>query len=104
MFLQMDRGSTASYLRSLIDGTGKLSPDDPPASPIRPAVHPAKLLTAREAAKLLGCCEKTLWTLTDRGEIPVVKIGRSVRYDPQDLSHWIEKNKRIGGNAPAPAE
>jgi excisionase family DNA binding protein len=52
-----------------------------------------KLLTAREAAAVLGCCEKTLWTLTQRGDMPAVKIGRAVRYDPADLSRWVESAK-----------
>jgi excisionase family DNA binding protein len=54
---------------------------------------PRKLLTARDAAKVLGCCEKTLWTLTQSGEIPCVRIGRAVRYDPADLYRWIESAK-----------
>jgi excisionase family DNA binding protein len=51
------------------------------------------LLRPRDAAAALAVCEKTLWTLTDRGEIPVVKIGRAVRYDPRDLSAWIDRQK-----------
>lgn len=56
------------------------------------AVRPL-LLSAREAAKALSVCEKTLWTLTQRGDIPVVRIGRAVRYDPRDLRAWIESAK-----------
>jgi len=37
------------------------------------------LVTAREAAKLLSISEKTLWTLTNRGGIQAVRIGRVVR-------------------------
>jgi excisionase family DNA binding protein len=51
------------------------------------------LLSAREAAKALSVCEKTLWTLTQRGDIRVVRIGRAVRYDPRDLRAWIESAK-----------
>jgi len=56
------------------------------------------LLTAREAAKGLNVCEKTLWTLTKNGEIPAVRIGRAVRYDPADLRAWIEKAKSAKGS------
>jgi excisionase family DNA binding protein len=61
-----------------------------------PTVQPM-LLTARQAAKALSVCEKTLWTLAQRGEIPAVRIGRAVRYDPRDLDAWIQraKNSRI---------
>jgi excisionase family DNA binding protein len=51
------------------------------------------LVTPREAARMLSVCEKTLWTLTKRGEIPVIRIGRAVRYDPRDLIAWIENSK-----------
>ena len=51
------------------------------------------LLTSRQAAALLQVGERTLWRLTDKGEIPVVRIGRLVRYDPRDLQRWIEKKK-----------
>jgi excisionase family DNA binding protein len=62
-----------------------------------PADPPAALLTPKQAAKLLGICDKSLWNATNRGEIPSVKIGRSVRYDPRDLSRWIAANKASGG-------
>ncbi len=38
------------------------------------------LLSPREAAKMLSVCEKTLWTITQKGEIPMMRIGRLVRY------------------------
>jgi excisionase family DNA binding protein len=48
------------------------------------------LLTPRQAAKALNVCERTLWTLTKRGQVPAVRIGWSVRYNPADLRCWIE--------------
>jgi excisionase family DNA binding protein len=72
------------------------SPDPSSASTVAPPSRSSLLVTAREAAKMLSVCEKTLWSLTARGEIPVVRIGRSVRYSLADLNHWIEKTKSIG--------
>ncbi len=51
------------------------------------------LLRSDEAAKLLAISPRTLWSLADEGEIPVVRIGRSVRYDPADLQDYIERQK-----------
>jgi len=48
-----------------------------------------QLLTAREAAAELTISERTLWTLTKTGEIPSVRIRRSVRYLPADLSAYV---------------
>ena len=51
------------------------------------------LLRSDEAARLLAISLRKLWTLADEGEIPVVRIGRSVRYDPADLQDYIERQK-----------
>lgn len=55
------------------------------------------LLTPRDAAQSLAVCEKTIWNLTHRGELPAVRIGRAVRYDVADLRRWIESAKSNGG-------
>lgn len=49
------------------------------------------LLTPREAARSLGVSEKTLYNYTRCGEIPVVRIGRAVRYSLEDLKAWIQR-------------
>ncbi|MBC8379676.1 MAG: helix-turn-helix domain-containing protein [Planctomycetes bacterium] len=53
----------------------------------------SRLLKSREAAKYLCVSEKTLWNLTNAGEIIVVRMGRLIRYDPADLDKFIEKSK-----------
>lgn len=53
----------------------------------------APLLTVREAADVLKISERTLWTLTNSGEVPSVRVGRSVRYDQNDLTEWIASCK-----------
>jgi excisionase family DNA binding protein len=62
--------------------------------PLAPAVPPAKLLVSSEqAAQMLSISERTLWTLTDTSQIPVVRIGRAKRYAIKDLEAWIEQQK-----------
>jgi excisionase family DNA binding protein len=51
------------------------------------------LVTPKQAAQSLAISERTLWTLTDKGEIKRIQIGRCVRYDLDDLRCWIEKQK-----------
>jgi excisionase family DNA binding protein len=53
---------------------------------------PILLLNSRQAAKALGISERTLATYTKSGLLPVVRIGRSVRYSPDDLREWIRKS------------
>lgn len=61
------------------------------------------LLAPRDAAKALSVSTRTLWTFTQAGEIPVIRIGRSVRYDPHDLKAWIDRVKAAGVKTEAPA-
>ena len=64
-----------------------------------PAAGPAPLVwTNLEAARALAISARTLWSLTAAGEIPCLKIGRLVRYDPADLVAWIASRKSTAGN------
>lgn len=53
------------------------------------------LLTPREAAEALRISQRKLWGLTASGQIPCVRIGRSVRYQPNDLRTWIDRRKGV---------
>lgn len=56
------------------------------------------LLTGGQAAKLLSISTRTLWAMTvPRGDLPAVRIGRSVRYSSSDLAAWIERRRQTGG-------
>jgi hypothetical protein len=56
------------------------------------------LLSAREAARMLSICEKTLWTRTaPRGQIPALKIGSRVLYSLDGLRAWIDAQTAIVG-------
>ncbi len=52
------------------------------------------LLKPGDAAHALQISPRTLWSLTKRRMIPCVKRGRIVRYDPRDLSSFIDAQKR----------
>ena len=55
-----------------------------------------QLLRSKDAAGLLAISPRKLWELANRGEIRCVRIGRSVRFDMDDLRDWVEKRKRRG--------
>lgn len=54
------------------------------------------LLSPKDATTLLSIGSRKLWELTNRGEIPHLRIGRAIRYDPTDLEEWIERQKKRG--------
>lgn len=51
-----------------------------------------KLYSTRETAERLGVSTRTLWTLTNIGEISSVRIGRAVRYSVQHIQEFIDRN------------
>ena len=48
-------------------------------------------LRAREAAKLLNICQKTLWFWTKSGIVPHVRVGRAVLYPVDQLQDWLRQ-------------
>lgn len=49
------------------------------------------LLRAEEAAKLLGLGRAKLYMMMASGELPTVRIGRSVRVPLDKLREWVDK-------------
>ncbi len=56
------------------------------------------LISAVQAAKELGISPRNLWTQTQSGTIPSIKLGRRVMYSPSSLQDWVNKNIVVGGS------
>ena len=52
-----------------------------------------RLLPIRAAAEYLGVSRATIERLVFRGELPIVKIAGSTRYDVEDLDGYITINR-----------
>ena len=50
----------------------------------------SRLLNAQEVAAALNMGLSTVYILVERGELPSIRIGRSVRIRPEDLEKFIE--------------
>lgn len=50
-----------------------------------------KLIEMREAADVLGVSLEQAYSLARSGILPVVRLGRLVRVDPDRLSEWIAR-------------
>ncbi len=72
--------------------------DNQVASPQHQAQHQAQTLNTIEAAAYIGIGKRTLQELMASGEIPYVKIGKIVRFRPEDLTAFIDKKlvKAVG--------
>jgi excisionase family DNA binding protein len=58
-----------------------------------------RLLTSREAARYLGISERHLWAITARGDLPCIKLGRTVRYAIEDIEAYLKRSKSGGKGA-----
>lgn len=52
-----------------------------------------KLLTIKEACDFLSCKKSRLYYLVFKKAIPHLKIGASLRFDPDRLEKWIEASE-----------
>jgi len=56
------------------------------------------LFNAAKAAETLGISARSLWTLTQAGTIPHIRLGHRVLYSSQCLHKAVTKNTFIGGD------
>ena len=57
---------------------------------MRTQVSPSSLVTSAEAADRLGCSERMVRKLVQTRQVPFVRVGRLVRFRPEDLDRYIE--------------
>jgi excisionase family DNA binding protein len=68
-------------------------------TPERADITPQLALRPKEAAKALDIGVRLLWSLTNRGEIPHVRLGRRIVYPISALEAWLaEKARGKGGD------
>jgi len=51
--------------------------------------HEVLLLRPSEAARVLAISPRKLWELTNMCEVPVIRIGRCLRYPREALQAWV---------------
>ncbi len=54
-------------------------------------------LRPREAAKALGIGERLLWSKTNAGEIPHLRVGRAIVYPVGLLQDWLAEQAAKSG-------
>lgn len=57
--------------------------------PPTPTAPTPLLIDAKAACVMLCMGERRLWVLTNCKAIPSRKIGKSVRYSPDELAAWV---------------
>ena len=57
------------------------------------------LFTPKQAAAVLSLSQRTLWSLTARGELRATRVGRCVRYSRAALEDFVNRQTEPSGNA-----
>lgn len=58
-------------------------------------MHTSKtLITVKRLAEYLSVSEKAIYEMKSRDQIPYVKIGARLRFDPDEIQAFIEENKK----------
>lgn len=58
-------------------------------------MHNEEVLRIKEVAALLKVGEKTIYSMTQAGELPAFKVRGQWRFSRKDIDAWIEKQKHI---------
>ena len=58
---------------------------------------PRLALRPKEASKALGIGARLLWSMTNRGEIPHIKLGKAVLYPIAELERWLSEQVQKRG-------
>ena len=62
------------------------------------------LVRPSEAAELLGLGRSKVYALIASGELPSVKIGKSIRVPVEELRQWVHGRVNASGTIPSAAE
>ena len=64
-----------------------------PLRPIIPSVVRRRLLDIDAVADMLNTSVRHMRRLVHEHRIPVVRVGRLIRFDPVDLDAWLDEHR-----------
>ncbi len=67
----------------------------PSANAVTPEL-PRLALRPKEAAKALGIGERLLWSMTNQGLIPHLRLGKATVYPVAELERWLAEHAAKG--------
>ncbi len=56
------------------------------------------LLRAEDVARRLSISPRAVYRLAERGELPAIRWGRVVRFDPEALERWLAEHATNGAH------
>lgn len=60
--------------------------------------HPTEpmLIGMADAARMIGVSARTLWSMANAGELPIVRIRRRVLFNVAALREWVDARTKGG--------
>jgi excisionase family DNA binding protein len=53
--------------------------------------EPGSLWTAEQVAARLSLPVRSIWAMSRRGELPTIRFGRRLRFDPRDVQLFVDR-------------
>ena len=63
---------------------------------------PSLLLSIKDAATALGICERTVWALVKKRQLPHLRVGRRLLFSRAALEAWIAQQQIVPANTNRP--
>lgn len=63
----------------------------------RSRYYPDDMISVEQAVPLLGLSKRTIQDMAARRELPLYKIGKSVRFRVRELEEWLQTKKCEAG-------
>lgn len=57
--------------------------------------EPPILVNEKEAARMLGCCERTVYRMRKAGELKYVSLGAAIRYSRDEIARFVESRSTV---------
>jgi len=55
------------------------------------------LLTPKEVSKWLSMSLPWIYKATERGDLPYLRIGQAIRYDPEAIKAYLQTRRNLKG-------
>jgi len=69
-------------------------------SSLRELLEGGDLLRPDELARGLKVARGTVYAWVERGLIPHIRLEKCIRFDPREISDWLEKNRKAAQKNP----
>jgi len=56
-----------------------------------------RLLSVREVAEWLSISTPWVYKAVERGDLPYLRIGQAIRFDPEEIKRYLETRRNLKG-------